>query len=190
MDLSDPVTIGLIAAAVTTSVLLCPISGAPQLRADKRKGPKPYRERAKKQRGDHTKSQMAYMLETGDHLGANTRFAKFFRPVYRIPAFMFEDISLWMDQNRLPFQFQKRDHDCCGEAAYPLKLKVLSGFFMLSTGLSPKGMAHMIGSDEETMRVFFNKFVRAVASLAPKWIKLPTTREEVRSILTFVLLLH
>jgi hypothetical protein len=66
----------------------------------------------------------------------------------------------------------------------------LSGFFMLSTGLSPKGMAHMIGCDEETMRVFFNKFIRAVASLAPKWIKLPTTREEVRSILTFVLLLH
>jgi hypothetical protein len=120
MDLSDPVTIGLIAAAVTTSVLLCPNSGVSQLRADKRQGPKPYRERAKKQRGDHTKSQMAHMLETGDHLRANTRFAKFFRPVYRLPAFMYEDISLWMDQNRLPFQFQKRDYDCCGEAAYPL----------------------------------------------------------------------
>lgn len=180
MDLSDPVTVGLIAAAIATSALFR-TEGLPQLKADKRKGPKPYRARAKKQRGDHSKSQMAHMLETGDHLRANTRFAKFFRPVYRIPAFMFEDVYRWMDQNRLPLGVQKRDYDCCGEEAIPLKLKLLSGYFMLSTGLSPKGMAHMIGCDEETMRVFFMKFVRAIASLAPKWIKLPTTREEVRS---------
>ena len=179
MDLTDPVTVGLIATAVVSSVLVRR-EGVPQLKADKRKGPKPYRERAKKQRGDHTRSQMAYMLETADHLRANTRFGKLFRPVYRIPASMYEDVYRWMDQNRLPLGFQKRDYDCCGEAAIPLKLKVLSGYFMLSTGLSPKGMAHMIGCDEETMRVFFMKFVRAIASLAPKWIKLPTTHEEVR----------
>ena len=178
MDLTDPVTVGLIAAAVVSSVLVRRES-VPQLKADKRKGPKPYRERAKKQRGDYTRSQMAYMLETADHLRANTRFGKLFRPVYRIPASMYEDVYRWMDQNRLPLGFQKRDYDCCGEAAIPLKLKVLSGYFMLST-LSPKGMAHMIGCDEETMRVFFMKFVRAIASLAPKWIKLPTTHEEVR----------
>lgn len=180
MDLSDPVTIGLIAAAVTTSALFR-TERVPQLKPDKRKGPKPYRERAKKQRGDHTRSQMAHMLETADHLRANTRFGKLFRPVYRLPASMFEDVYRWMDENRIPLGFQKRDYDCCGESAIPLKLKVLSGFFMLSTGLAPKGMAHMIGCDEETMRVFFMQFVRTIASLAPKWIKLPTTREEVRS---------
>ena len=100
---------------------------------------------------------------------------------------MFEDLYSWMDANRLMFGFQKRDFDCTGLLAIPLKLKVLAGFFMLSTGLQAKGMAHQIGCDEETMRVFFKKFTRSIASLAPKWIKLPQTREEVCHAHTFVL---
>jgi hypothetical protein len=187
MDFTDPVTIGLIAAVSAALVVnhLATLSGAkvPQIRPDKRKGPRPeFRSRAKIQRGDHTKSQMADMLDTGDHLRPASRFGKMFRAIYRIPASMFEDIYTWMDENRLQFGFQKRDFDCTLLAAIPLKLKVLSGFFMLSTGLQAKGMAHQIGCDEETVRVFFLKFCKALASLEHQWIKLPQTTDEVCSL--------
>lgn len=183
MDFTNAVTIGTIgavAAFLLFQQLQPALNVAPQLRADKRKGPRQeYRSRAKIQRGDHTKSQMADMLDTGDHLRPASRFGKTFRAIYRIPATMFEDIYSWMDVNRIPLDFQKRDHDCVGLIAIPLKLKVLAGFFMLSSGLHAKPMAHQIGCDEETIRVFFKKFTRSIASLAPKYIKLPQTRQEV-----------
>ena len=184
MDFTNPVTIGVIAAVLAVLVhnqfVNVPALNVPQIRPDKRKGPREeVHTRAKIQRGDHTKSQMADMLETGAHLQPASRFGKIFRAIYRIPAPMFEDIYSWMNENRLQFGFQKRDHDCTGLAAIPLKLKALAGFFMLSTGLQAKGMGHQIGCDEETVRAFFLKFCKALASLEPQWIKLPQTTAEV-----------
>ncbi len=186
MDFTQAATIGMISAVGAYLALkhmnAIPMLNAPQLRPDKRRGPREeYVPRAKIQRGDHSKSQMADMLATGDHLRPESRFGKSFRPIYRIPASMFEDIYSWMDTNRIPFEFQKRDHDCTGLGAIPLKLKALAGFFMLSSGLQAKPMAHQIGCDEETMRVFFLKFNKALASLEKDWIKLPETAEEVRT---------
>ena len=186
MDFTHPITIGLI-SAVSVALVLNHLSNTrrgsqPQIRPDKRKGSRmEFRSRAKIQRGDHTKSQMADMLATGDHLRPESRFGKMFRSVYRIPASMFEDLYSWMDNNRLVFGFQKRDYDCTGLAAIPLKLKALAGFFMLSTGLPCKPTGHQIGCDDETMRVFFLKFCKALASLEDQWIKLPETTAEVCS---------
>jgi hypothetical protein len=186
MDFTNPSTIGIIGAVFAALVFnhLANIRRGnphlPQIRPDKRKGPRTeFRSRAKIQRGDHTKSQMADMLSSGDHLIPESRFGKIFRSIYRIPASMFEDLYSWMDRNRLTFDFQKSDHDCTGLAAIPLKLKALAGFFMLSTGLQSQPMGHQIGCDGETMRVFFLKFCKALASLEPQWIKFPETSAEV-----------
>jgi hypothetical protein len=174
----NPITLGLIVAVVAAAALVANQDGLPQI-GDKRKGPHSFQPRRQQQRGDYSKSQMADMLSTNDHLDPQSRHGKSFRPMYRIPASMFEDIYRWIDQNRERFGFQKQDHDCVGRRAVPLKLKLLACFFMLSTGLLPKGMAHQIGCDEETMRVCFLLFIRTISTeLGAKWIQLPTTAEE------------
>jgi hypothetical protein len=169
----------MISAAVAIAQEPHPDDDIVQVR-DKRKGPRhQYVARAPQLRGDTSKSQMADMLDTNDHLNPASRHGKSFRPVYRIPGTMFEDVYRWIDPNREAFGFQKRDHDCCGRPAVPLKLKLLASFFRLSTGLLDKGMASQIGCDEETMRVFFLQFIRTVSKeQGPKWIKLPSTAEQ------------
>ncbi len=168
----------MISAAIAIALEPHPDDDIVQVR-DKRKGPRQYVARAPQQRGDTSKSQMADMLDSNDHLDTASRHGKSFRPVYRIPATMFEDVYRWIDQNRETYGFQKHDFDCCGKPAVRLKLKLLASFFRLSTGLLDKGMANQIGCDEETMRVFFLRFIRTVSKeQGPKWIKLPSTAEQ------------
>ncbi len=175
----SPASLGMISADVAIALEPDPDDDIVQVR-DKRKGPRnEYVPRAPQQRGDISKSQMADMLVSNDHLDTSSRHGKSFRPVYRIPGTMFEDVHRWIDQNREALGFQKYDFDCCGKPAVPLKLKTLASFFQLSTGLLSKGMAHQIGCDEETMRVFFLRFIRSVSTeQGPKWIKLPSTAEQ------------
>jgi len=178
----NPVSLGTIAAAVAVALEPNPDDDIVQVR-DKRKGPRAQHvARAPQQRGDTSKSQMADMLDTNAHLDPSSRHGKSFRPVYRIPGTMFEDVHRWIDENREEYGFQKNDFDCCGQPAIPLKLKLMASFFKLSTGLLDKGMASQIGCDEETMRRFFLRFIRTVSTVqGPKWIKLPSTLEQLQA---------
>ena len=127
-------------------------------------------------RKDYAMSQQAQMLLNSTHHDPNSTDNRDFRDTYRIPVLVFEEICAFV----LP-HYDKLPADCTGRRGVPFKLKVLMCFFILSTGMTFLAAAKIVGCDKETIRVFFLLFLRVGAKhLAPIYIKLPQTDEEVR----------
>jgi hypothetical protein len=128
-------------------------------------------------RKDYTHSQYAQMLIHQTHLQPNTRDFRDFRLLFRVPPSFFEEHVAFFTRLH-----DKQAHDCVGQPAVPLNLKVLSVFIILSSGLSFDQMGFAIGCDGETLRVFFHYFLDMIVEhKAPIWIKLPTTQAELQA---------
>jgi hypothetical protein len=121
-------------------------------------------------------SQQAQMLLNSTHHDPNSTDNRDFRDTYRLPVLVFEEICQFVHPH-----YDKSGADCTGRPAVPFKLKVLMCFFILSTGMTFLAAAKVVGCDKETIRVFFLLFLRVGAKyLAPIYIKMPQTDEEVR----------
>ena len=141
---------------------------------DRRLGQQPFRTRRQFERKDYAFSQGARMLNTDSHLNPDSRDFRDFRSIYRIPPQFFESFCQWFQAHNT-----KDGQDCTGRPAVPLKLKLLSCFFMLAHGVSALAMSAVIGCDQETVRVFFLHFIRTIKEhLAPLHIKLPETEAD------------
>jgi hypothetical protein len=128
-------------------------------------------------RKNYAMSQQAQMLLNSTHHDSNSTDNRDFRATYRLPVVVFEEICDFVFPH-----YAKDTADCTGRPGVPFKLKVLMCFFILSTGMTFLAAAKIVGCDKETIRTFFLLFLRVGAKyLAPIWIKLPQTDEEVRS---------
>ncbi len=127
-------------------------------------------------RKDYACSQQAQMLIHGWHLDPRQRDFHDFREVYRIPAVFFEEVYTTF------MTFYEIDAgDCTGRPAVSPKLKVLSCFFILGTGVSFKHMAKVIGCGEETIRSFYWLFLTIICEkFGPRFITFPQTDVDIR----------
>lgn len=137
---------------------------------------RPIRTRRQFPRKNYACSQQAQMLIHNWHLDPQQKDFHDFRDVYRIPAVFFEEVCTAI------MTFYERDaNDCTGRAAVPPKLKILSCFFILSTGVSFKHMAKVIGCGEETIRSFYWFFLTIICEkFGPRFITFPQTDADVR----------
>jgi hypothetical protein len=127
-------------------------------------------------RKNYAMSQQAQMLLNSTHHDPYSTDNRDFRATYRIPVLVFEEQCEFLFPH-----YAKDPADCTGRPGVPFKLKVLMCYFILSTGMTFRAAAKIVGCDKETIRVFFLLFLRVNAKhLAPIYIKLPQTEEEVR----------
>jgi hypothetical protein len=128
-------------------------------------------------RKDYSHSQYAQMLIHQTHLQPGSRDSRDFRLLFRIPPSFFEGVLAFFTRHHTQLS-----HDCVGQPAVPLNLKVLASFIILATGVPYDQLAFSIGCDGETLRVFFHHFLHMfVEHLAPIYIKLPSTPAEVQA---------